>query len=302
MKQKFSLCLLAALIYVPSLFAQGKFAGSYRSLINKVYQEPTQLPLPGFTAQGGTFVGELYISWYRKGNLAVALFESISKNGHQVRDVLQLSNFSDSQTLRFGNCLNSRAIEDGSIVALVMLEKHELLKAISAWRWNDEMKALENIDKIEAGGISCVNEQSFFSQQATDRWKPFLNKIYKDSKEIPALKDYTLREGTTLTNNVVSVTSYASRNKIVLVFERVLEENYRFVFDIIEINLAAGQDIRIGLCRKGNFDDGSVVAIVKSSNKERWQAEKAWTCDLYFLTVKETPAGEITCLGNYGEN
>lgn len=301
MNQKFSLCLLAALVSVSSLFSQGKFAGSYRSLINKVYQDKTQLPLPGFTPQGGTFVGDLSVSWYRKGNLVVALFESISKGGYQVRDVLQLSNFSDNQTLRFGNCLNSRAIEDGSIMALVIAEKRELLKAISAWRWNEETKALEGIDKIEAGGISCLSNQQSFSQQASVRWKPFVNKVYKDSKEIPDLTSYTLREGTTLATGI-AVSSYAKGNSIVLVYERILEDNYRFVFDIVETTLLTGQDIRIGLCRKGNFDDAGIVAVVRSSSKERWQAEKAWVCDFYFLTVTEALAGEITCLGNYGEN
>ena len=301
MNPKSSLCLLAALVCVSSLFAQGKFAGSYRSLINKVYQDKSQLPLPGFTPQGGTFVGDLSVSWYRKGNLVVVLFESISKNGYQVRDVLQLANFSDNQTLRFGNCLNSKAIEDGSIMALVMVEKRELLKAISAWRWNEETKALETIDKIEAGGISCVSNQPSFSQMANAHWKPFVNKVYKDSKEIPDLASYTLREGTTLSANI-AVSSYAKGNSIILVYERIVEDNYRFVFDIVETTLTAGQDIRIGLCRKGAFDDPGIVAVVKSSSKERWQAEKAWICDLYFLTVTEAPASEVTCLGNYGEN
>jgi len=302
MNQKFTLCLLAALVSISSLFAQGKFAGSYRSLINKSYQDKSQLPLPGFTLQGGTFIGDLSVSWYRKGNLAVALFESISKNGYQVRDVLQLSSFSDNQSLRFGNCLNARAIEDEGIVALVTIEKHELLKAISAWRWNDEIKALESVEKIEAGGVSCPLDQLAFSQLASTRWKPYLNKVYKDSKEITELKDYTFREGTMLTNNVVAVSSYAKGNNIILVFERILEDNYKFVFDIVETTLSQGQDIRIGLCRKGNLDDSSIVAIVRSSGKERWQAEKAWVCDSYHLTVTESPAKEITCLGNYGEN
>jgi len=302
MKQKFSLCLMAALISIPSLFAQGKFAGSYRSLLKKVYQNKAQLPLPGFALQGGTFMGDLSVSWYRKGNLAVVLFESISKDGYQVYDVLQLSNLSANQTLCFADCLNARAIEDESIVALVMIEKRDLLKAISAWRWNDQIKALEAIDKIETGGISCPKEQLTFSQRASARWRPFLNKVYKGSNEISELKDYTLREGATLPNNVVAVSSYAKGNSVVLVFERIVEDNFRFVFDIVETTLAAGQDIRIGLCKKGDIDDGTIVAVVKSSSKERWQAEMAWVCDLYHMTVKALPANEVTCLGNYGEN
>jgi hypothetical protein len=105
-----------------------------------------------------------------------------------------------------------------------------------------------------------------------------------------------------LTNNVVAVSSYAKANSVVLVFERVMEDNFRFVFDIVEVTLAKGQDIRIGLCRNGKIDDGSIVAVVISSKQERWQATKAWACDLYHLTVTEVPAKEITCLGNYGEN
>lgn len=301
MKQKFSLCLLAALVSTHCLFAQGKFAGSYRSLLNKSYQDKSQLPLPGFTLQGGSFIGDLSVSWYRKGNLAVALFETISKNGYQVRDILQLSNFTDNQSLRFGNCLNARAIEDGSIVALVTVEKNDLLRAISAWRWNDELKALEAMDKIEAGGVSCSAASAMFSQLASPNWRPFVNKIYKDTKEIPALQSYALREGTML-GNTVSVSSYVKTNSVVLIFERVMEDNYRFVFDIVETTLAKGQDIRAGLCRTGNADDATIVAVVTSSKQDRWQATKAWACDMYQLIVTEMPAKEISCVGSYGEN
>lgn len=303
MKKIFRLCLLVASFPVSCLFAQGKFAGSYRALLGKTYQDKTQLPLlSGFTLQGGTFIGDLSASCYRKGNLAIALFETISKNGYTVRDVLQLSNFSDNQSLRFGNCLNRRAIDDESIVALVTVGKGELLQAVSAWRWNDEVKGLESIDKNDANGMSCPQEQLSFSQLASPRWKPFINKVYKDSKDIPALKDYTLREGTMLSDNIVGVSSFAKGNNVVLVFERTMEGNSKFVFEIVETTLNEGQDIRVGLCRKGNVDDAGIIAVVNTSTKERWQAAKAWVCDMYHLAVTETPAKEITCLGNYGEN
>src|SRR5258706_8404613 len=201
MKQEIHIWFLVALLLpvpVPRLLAQGKFAGSYRSLVGKTYQNRTQLPLSGFTIQGGTFMGDLSVSWYRKGNLALALFERIAKNGYVVHDVLQLANFSESQSLRFGNCLNARAIEDEGIVALVTLAKGELLKATSAWRWNDEIKGLESVDKNEAESISCPLQQLSFSQLAGPQWKPFVNKVYKDTKEIPALKDYLLQDVTML--------------------------------------------------------------------------------------------------------
>lgn len=304
MKQFFFVWLSVALfLSVSSLFAQGKFAGSYRSLLGKTYQDKSQLPLlNGFTLQGGTFINDLSASWYRKGNLVIALFETISKNGYQVRDVLQLSNFTDNQSLRFGNCLNSRAIDDEGIVALVTVAKGDLLYAISVWRWNDEVKGLESVDKDKANGVSCPTEPLSFSQMASPRWKPFINKVYKDSKDIPALKDYTLREGTTLSGNEVAVSSYTKDKSVVLVFERIVQDNYKFVFEIIETSLTEGQDIRVGLCRKENFDDGGIVAIVNSSTKERWQAAKAWLCDPYHLNVTEVAAKEVTCLGNYGDN
>src|SRR5260221_6463588 len=230
MKQSFRIWFLVALLLpVSHLLAQGKFAGSYRSLVGKTYQDRTQLPLSGFTMQGGTFMGDLSISCYRKGNLALALFEQISKNGYAVRDVLQLANFSESQSLRFGNCLNARVIEDEGIVALVTMAKGELLKAISAWRWNDEIKALESVDKNEAAGISCPLQQLSFGQLAGTQWKPFVNKVYKDTKEIPALKDYTLREGATLADKASGVSSYVKGNNVVLVFEHTIEDNYKFV-------------------------------------------------------------------------
>src|SRR5260221_14197280 len=268
MKQSFRIWFLVALLLpVPRLLAQGKFAGSYRSLVGKTYQDKSQLPLSGFMIQGGTFMGDLSVSWYRKGNLALALFDQISKNGYLVRDVLQMANFSEGQSLRFGNCLHARAIEDEGIVALVTVAKGELLKATSAWRWNDEIKGLEIVDKNEAGGISCPLQQLSFRQLAGPQWKPFVNKVYKDTKEIPALKDYTLQEGTTLADKVSSVSSYVKANSVVLVFEHTMEGNYKFVFDIVEITLNEGQDIRVGLCRKGNLDDANIIAVVKASSQ-----------------------------------
>ena len=247
-------------------------------------------------------MGDLSVSWYRKGNLALALFEQISKNGYVVRDVLELANFSEGQSLRFGNCLNARAIEDEGIVALVTMAKGDLLKATSAWRWNDEIKAIESIVKNEAAGISCPVEQLSFSQLAGPQWKAFVNKVYKDTKEISALKDYTLHEGAMLADKISGVSSYVKENSVVLVFEHRMEDNYRFVFDILEITLKEGQDIRIGLCRKGNLDDANLVAVITTSTQQRWQAVKAWICDGYHLMVTDIPAKEITCLGNYGDN
>ena len=87
-----------------------------------------------------------------------------------------------------------------------------------------------------------------------------------------------------------------------MVFERVMEDNYRFVFDIIETTLTEAQDIRIGLCRRGTIDDGGIVAVAQTSNQKQWQAVKAWICDGYHLTLTEATAKEITCLGNYGED
>jgi hypothetical protein len=302
MKHKTSLCLLVALVSVSSVLAQGKFAGSYRSLLNKSYPDKSQLPLPGFTFQGGSFMGDLYLSWYRKGNLAVALFEGISKTGYRVYDVLQLSNFSDTQSIRFANCLNARAIDDEGIVAVVTATNTALLKATSAWRWNDEHKALESIDSNEANGISCPQQPEYSSLLTAPDWKPFLHQVYKDTKEIPALKEYTLSEGTLLPGNTVSVSSYTKPGYMVLVFERIVQDNYRFVFEIIETPITKNQDIRVGLCRRGTLDDGAILAVVQRSDKERWQAVKAWVCDGYHLTVTELPAKDITCLGNYGEN
>ncbi len=303
MKQNCCTWFIVAFITSQSLLAQGKFAGSYRSLLNKAYQDKAQLTLlNGFVMQGSVYVGDLSISWYRKGNLAVALFETISKNGYLVRDVLQLTNFTDSQSLRFGNCLNARAIEDEGIVAVVTMSKGELLKATSAWRWNDEIKGLESVNKTEADGISCPFQPMVSRQFTSDRWKQFVNKIYKNTAEIPTLKDYPFRDGVMLTGNIVGVNAYVKGSDAVFVFERVLEDNYRLVFDIIETTLTEAQDVRIGLCRKGNFDDVGLLAIVQKSNQKQWQAVRAWSCDVYHLSVTEAPAKEVTCLGNYGDD
>lgn len=303
MKQNFCTLFVVAFLSAQCVLAQGKFAGSYRSLINKTYQDKAQLSiLNGFMMQGSTFIGDLSISWYKKGNLAIALFEGVSKNGYLVRDVLQLSNLSENQSLRFGNCLNARTIEDEAIVAVVTVANGDLLKATSAWRWNDEVKALETMDKSEAENISCPVLPMTSGQFTSAQWKPFVNRIYKDVTDIPALNNYAFRDGALLTGNTVGVNTYIQGNHAVFVFERVLEDNYRLVFDIIETTLTEAQEVRIGVCRRGNFDDVGLLAIVQKSSQKQWQAVKAWLCDTYHLAVSEVLAKEVTCLGNYGDN
>jgi hypothetical protein len=303
MKTKFTFTTIIAVLLASSqLIAQGKFAGSYRSLVGKTYLDKSQLPLAGFTPQGGILLGNFSMTWYSKGNLAVALFEIISKGGYTVRDVLQLSNFSSSQSLRLGNCVNARMIEDDSYVALVQLGTGDLLRAVAAWRWNDETKALEAVDKNEAAQISCPQGPQTLSNLATSAWKPYVNKIFKDTKDIPALKDYTLREGTVLPNKITAVSVYAKGTNFVLVFELILEDNYRFVVDIVETTVTDKQDVRVAMCNNGQVDDPFILAVVQQSKEKRWNATQAWICNSEQTAIISLSPKGITCLGNYGEN
>lgn len=161
-----SLLLCFVCISVPVLiFAQGKFAGGYGSLIGKNYKDEKELTiLYGFTSRGGTLLSDtddpvsLSASWYSKGNLIVALFEQKDGDkGSFILDVLEIRNVLTNQTLSIGDCKDGENVSTG-FVALVNETKEERFKAVRAWFFNRDKIRLESWNPSRVTCIGMVGD------------------------------------------------------------------------------------------------------------------------------------------------
>ncbi|MFM8913917.1 MAG: hypothetical protein ACKOE6_13540 [Flammeovirgaceae bacterium] len=149
-------CLMANIV----VFSQGKFAGSYRSLLNKNYQNENQLTiLQGFTCRGGTLLSDpsdpiaLSGSWYIKGNLIVAIFEQTNEDkSRTILDVLEVRNVQPNQLLSIGDCKDGDN-QNAGFVVLVTQTKEERFKAVKAWYFNRDKIRLAAWD---ATNVTCI--------------------------------------------------------------------------------------------------------------------------------------------------
>ncbi len=110
----------AFFLLINSLWAQGKFAGSYTTLIGKKHKSEMDVPmLAGFTLRESTLLSayddptKLTGSWYIKGNLIVAIFEQLDEEGSLILDVLEVTNVLPSQVLAIGTCQHGEDINAG---------------------------------------------------------------------------------------------------------------------------------------------------------------------------------------------
>lgn len=144
--------------------SQGRFAGSYGSLIGKTHTNESQLTLlQGFISRGGTSLSNVNdpagfsSEWYRKGNLIVVLFEQKAGEGKAILDVLEIKNAQKDQTLSIGDCQDGEMVNEG-IVALVQTSKAERFKAVRAWYFNRDKIMIEPFAPDQVTCIGIVGE------------------------------------------------------------------------------------------------------------------------------------------------
>jgi len=159
MKGKF---VLFALLLCPELYAQGKFGGTFGSLVNKRYTDEKQLTiLNGFTYRGGTVLGDpsdprgLSVSWYMRGTTIVALYESKEEKSADrwIVDVLEIKNAQKDQELSIGTCQDGENSMPG-LVALVQPSDAKRFKALKAWNFNLDKLSIQlwSPDKVTCLG------------------------------------------------------------------------------------------------------------------------------------------------------
>lgn len=160
---KIILCF-AFLLLTNSLWAQGKFAGSYAALVGKKHKNEKDVPmLSGFTLREGTLLSayddpiKLTGSWYIKGNLIVAIFEQLDEEGGLILDVLEVKNVLPNQILAIGTCQDGEEINAG-FVALVKQTNEERFKATKAWNFNRDKIRLEAWNPAKVTCIGMVGD------------------------------------------------------------------------------------------------------------------------------------------------
>lgn len=155
-------CILGVLsmVCVLSLQAQGKFAGSFRPLIEKVYRDEKELPeLRNFISRGGSLLSDpnesekFAVSWFSKDATIIAFFEIVKEdNSRQILDVLEIKQVGVGQELKIGDCKDGED-ESVSFVALVLPAKTQRLTAIKAWFFNrDKIR----IEAWPAANVTCL--------------------------------------------------------------------------------------------------------------------------------------------------
>ena len=154
-----TLAVILSLACTVTLYAQGKFAGNFTSLIGKVYSDQSELPeLKAFISRGGAMVTriddpeKLTGQWFVKGSTAVVLFERMNENNErEILDVLTLTT-KKTQEIKIGECSHGDT-EMASLVALVSISKAERVKAIKAWNLNRDKVRIE---AFAPENVSCL--------------------------------------------------------------------------------------------------------------------------------------------------
>jgi len=142
----------------------GKYAGSMKKMLNKIYADEKHIPgLAGWKFQEGSLITPvndpemMTADVFRKGTTYLVIFsikEDTAGTKFTIADVIEVRNVLSSQQIRTGVC-SEGTNEAMDIVALVKKENREYSRAIKAWRLNRDKRRAELISpKL----IKCMNE------------------------------------------------------------------------------------------------------------------------------------------------
>jgi hypothetical protein len=163
MKQAFTVFILF-FSFSTAAIAQGKYAGTKKSLIGKVYTDSRNLAaLKGWTFMEGGVANslndpELITSdVFKKGTSYVVFFsikEDTASDKFTVIDVVEITAVIKGWTVRSSFCRMNKQ-ENNYIIAWGKENKEEYMKLIKkAWKFNPDKR---RIDAIPVKGIDCEN-------------------------------------------------------------------------------------------------------------------------------------------------
>lgn len=142
---------------------------------------------------------------------------------------------------------------------------------------------------------------------ASEKFKSLIGKSYKDQAELSQLNGFVSRGGSMITNfddpEKLTGQWFMKGSKVIVLFERVDDENGREIIDVLEISgVRKNQEVKIGDCRDGEADIDSLVALVTTSNASRVKAIKAWNLNRDKERIEACSEESVTCLGAVGDD
>ena len=157
--------VVACILLAQFAFAQpGKYAGSKKSLIGKVYTDSRDLTaLKGWTMMEGGVANSLddpemiTSNVFKKGTTYVVFFsikEDTASDTYTVMDVVEITGVLKGWTVRGSFCRQNEQV-DNYIMAWGKENKEEFMKLIKkAWKFNRDKRRIE---AIPVKGIDCEN-------------------------------------------------------------------------------------------------------------------------------------------------
>ena len=163
MKRVFFMSMLLLLLSEAAM-AQGKYAGTKKSLIGKVYTDYLALPaFKGWTFMEGGVANSLNdpemitSSVFKRGATYVVFFsikEDTASDRFTIVDVVEIYGVQKGWTIRSSFCRQNK-VENNYIVAWGKESTDEYIKVIKkAWRFNPDKRRFE---VMPVKGIDCEN-------------------------------------------------------------------------------------------------------------------------------------------------
>lgn len=156
--------LLLVFVCNNNLLAQGKYAGTKKSLIGKAYSDSRNIPgLTGWQFSEGsllTAIDDLEVitaDVFKKGTTYIVLFsikEDTADVNYTIADIIEIKNILKSQHIQTGLCREGEN-ESVEIVALAKQETSDFSKAIKAWCLNRDKRRVEGMNSKL---VKCMNE------------------------------------------------------------------------------------------------------------------------------------------------
>ena len=162
--RKLIFLLMIFLLLNDTAMAQGKYAGTKKSLIGKIFTDSRDLTaLKGWTMMEGGVANSLHdpemitSDVFKKGTTYVVFFsikEDTASDKFTVMDVVEIIGVAKGWTVRSSFCRHNEQ-ENNYIIAWGKENKEEYMKLIKkAWKFNPDKRRVE---AIPVKGIDCEN-------------------------------------------------------------------------------------------------------------------------------------------------
>lgn len=150
--------------FLPGQAQPGKYAGTKRSLIGKVYTDSRSMPgLKGWNFREGTLMNSLkdpewfIANVYQRGTTVVVIVsvrEDTAAESNTILDVIEIKGVAKGWTVHVGSCRQNR-INNAWLIVWGRETTEEYMKTLKkAWRFNPDKRRVEG---IPVKGVDCEN-------------------------------------------------------------------------------------------------------------------------------------------------